>query len=177
MLISLNKLNVKMHWHTAVICGLLFFSKGFSNPVFLEEPEAFSPAIEVAGCACFCDHKILLLRRNFNKPQGGTWCVPGGKLEEGETPHEAVVREIEEETGINFEGEAPFYCGKVFVRFPEVDFILHLFLFEFKEEPTLHLALEEHEEYRWVSSEEAKRLPLIPGGDQCLQIVEQKREK
>ncbi len=44
------------------------------------------------------DGRLLLVRRG-REPQRGRWSVPGGKLEPGETPAQAAVREVLEETG------------------------------------------------------------------------------
>lgn len=43
---------------------------------------------------------ILLAQRPANKHQGGKWEFPGGKLEVGEAPAQALNRELEEELGI-----------------------------------------------------------------------------
>ena len=44
--------------------------------------------------------RVLLQRRPQNKAHGGLWEFPGGKVEQGEGPAEALVREIAEELGI-----------------------------------------------------------------------------
>ena len=61
---------------------------------------------EQAPVPCVCvaavaidDGRLLLIRRG-NEPGRGTWSVPGGRMEPGETIQEAVVRELREETGI-----------------------------------------------------------------------------
>ena len=47
------------------------------------------------------DHRgrLLLIRRG-QEPGRGLWSLPGGRVEPGETDHEAVVREVAEETGL-----------------------------------------------------------------------------
>ncbi len=54
-----------------------------------------------AVCAVVCDEarRILLVQRRI-PPRQGEWCLPGGFMELGETPEEAVLRELAEETGL-----------------------------------------------------------------------------
>jgi 8-oxo-dGTP diphosphatase len=56
------------------------------------------PEVAVGAVALHEDH-LLLVRRGHG-PAAGTWSVPGGRVEHGETLHEAVVREVAEETGL-----------------------------------------------------------------------------
>lgn len=55
---------------------------------------------EVAVGAVAVDHGRLLLVRRGHGPGAGLWSVPGGRVEPGETLHDAVVREAMEETGL-----------------------------------------------------------------------------
>jgi 8-oxo-dGTP diphosphatase len=48
------------------------------------------------------DDKIIFIRRK-NPPYQGSWALPGGFVEYGETVEEAVLREVKEETGISIE--------------------------------------------------------------------------
>lgn len=57
-----------------------------------------TPTLAV-GAVCTHAGQLLLIRRGRG-PAAGEWSVPGGRVEWGETLHEAVVRETREETGL-----------------------------------------------------------------------------
>ena len=48
-----------------------------------------------------CDGRVLLAQRPEGKPMAGLWEFPGGKIEPGETPETALIRELDEELCIN----------------------------------------------------------------------------
>jgi 8-oxo-dGTP diphosphatase len=50
--------------------------------------------------------RVLLARRPEGKPMAGLWEFPGGKLDAGETPEQALARELQEELGIETRPEA-----------------------------------------------------------------------
>ena len=55
----------------------------------------------VAACALIdADGRVLLAKRPPGRPLAGLWEFPGGKIEAGETPEVALVRELDEELGI-----------------------------------------------------------------------------
>ena len=55
----------------------------------------------VSACALIDeDARVLLTRRPQGKPMAGLWEFPGGKVDPGETPEAALIRELREELGI-----------------------------------------------------------------------------
>ncbi len=102
-----------------------FLARGGEHPVLRFEaaredmhgakPEAVptgeKPLLLVAACALIdTDGRILLARRPEGKKMAGLWEFPGGKLDPGETPEAAVIRELREELGIDVASNclAPF---------------------------------------------------------------------
>jgi mutator protein MutT len=63
---------------------------------------------ELAGNLIVEEGKILLLYREDERH----WKLPGGKVEENESPTEAAVREAKEEIGVKASLEKPFYSGE-----------------------------------------------------------------
>ena len=56
----------------------------------------------VVACALIdADNRVLLARRPQGKQLAGLWEFPGGKLEPGERPEPALIRELHEELGID----------------------------------------------------------------------------
>jgi ADP-ribose pyrophosphatase len=135
------------------------------------EPENFKPKFEVVGC--FVEHsgRILLLHRHQDKPEGGTWCLPAGKLNAGETAVEAMIRETKEETGHAIDPSRLVYIKKTFVAYPTYQFVYHVFKTELDKRPAIALKTDEHTEHKWVTPEEALAMDLIPDEDACIKFA------
>jgi 8-oxo-dGTP diphosphatase len=59
------------------------------------------PIVIVAACALLdCEGRVLLAKRPEGRPLAGLWEFPGGKVEAGEEPEAALIRELREELGI-----------------------------------------------------------------------------
>jgi 8-oxo-dGTP diphosphatase len=65
-------------------------------------PASGKPTLLVAAVALIdSENRVLLARRPEGKPLAGLWEFPGGKVAPGETPEEALIRELREELGID----------------------------------------------------------------------------
>lgn len=135
-------------------------------------PEGFFPSVVASGCCLEFENKLLLLKRHPDKPQGSTWGVPGGKIEEGESIRDCVIREIQEEAGLDINDDGLKQIGSLFCRIPNgnrpLNYVFHLFLKTFTAFPELNIGLNEHVEAKWCTLEEALALELIVGGKEVL---------
>ena len=64
------------------------------------------PRVHVVGAAIVEAGRVLLARRGPEMSMPGKWEFPGGKVEPGEAPEAALVREVAEELGVRIEPEA-----------------------------------------------------------------------
>jgi 8-oxo-dGTP diphosphatase len=80
-----------------------------------------SSLVLVVACALVdADGRVLLARRPPGRPLEGLWEFPGGKVEPGETPEAALIRELEEELSIRIAGKclAPLtFASHTYVAF------------------------------------------------------------
>lgn len=139
--------------------------------IFLEPPLDFNPKMEVAACYITHKQKILYLHRHRNKSYGQKWDSAGGKINKGEAPLSAVVREVQEETGLKLTLRDLIFEKIIFVRYPEIDFIFHAFSYNFLDLPEITLNPLEHTEYRWVTPQEALSLDLVPDEEDCIKLL------
>jgi 8-oxo-dGTP diphosphatase len=88
-----------------------------------------SDILLVAACALVdADGRVLLARRPPGRPLAGLWEFPGGKVERGETPEAAVIRELAEELAIGVDQAclAPFTFASY--AYPEFHLLMPLYL-------------------------------------------------
>ncbi len=131
-----------------------------------DTPENFTPKFEVVSCFVEYKQEILLLQRQDYKPQGNTWWVPAGKVDAGETIYEAMKREGDQETKIDLWDAK--YIETLFVRYPEYDFVYHMFIKKFEEKPPVVIHTQEHKKYIRKNRKEALKMDLIQGLDECI---------
>jgi mutator protein MutT len=134
--------------------------------IYETAPEGFSTCVQASACYLVCEGKILLLHRAADRVEPGAWGVPAGKLESGETPEEAVVRELQEETGIVTTAKLQ-YIGTCYIRKSEIDFVYHRFRIDLDYIPEVRLS-EEHIAYTWATAADIETLPLMLGERELL---------
>lgn len=61
----------------------------------------------VAGALFDAAGRVLIAQRPAGKPLAGSWEFPGGKLDPGERPYDALVRELREELGVEVQAAVP----------------------------------------------------------------------
>ncbi len=144
--------------------------------ISLERPEGILPQFFVAACYCVWENKILLTKRHPEKPEGDTWCLPGGKIEPLETPLKGAQREVFEEVGLSAEDVDLKPLADFFIEKSHIPFMFHVYYLPFKEKPLLNLKRDELTDAVWVSLEEALELPLIAGGEEILRVCEKLRK-
>ncbi len=100
-----------------------------------------------AVCGIVVGNKILLLKRQYREGKLNGWCLPGGKVEPGETTLDGAIRETFEETGIKvsdliYVGESPSGSG---------DFMVSCYYTTMDSTQPAILSEREHSDYFWVS--------------------------
>ena len=138
--------------------------------IYREIPEEFEPRFDVVSCFVEANGEVLFLHRQDNKSEGNRWGIPAGKIEEGETELEAMVREIREETGLDIPAEKIAYFNKVYVRYPEYDFVYHMLYTKLDSRPIILLDEREHKDFSWVLPQAALKMPLVLDEDACIKL-------
>ncbi|HEV7121278.1 MAG TPA: NUDIX hydrolase [Candidatus Paceibacterota bacterium] len=136
--------------------------------IYKERPADFNPKFEVVSCVLQHDGKFLLLHRHDHKPQGGTWCLPGGKADADEDLPSAIAREMREETGYDAGPEEFTASHSLLVSHDGYDFIYTVFSHVLPEPLEVRLEESAHKGYRWVTLEQALELPLMPDEDESI---------
>ncbi|MCC8060379.1 MAG: (deoxy)nucleoside triphosphate pyrophosphohydrolase [Clostridiales bacterium] len=123
--------------------------------------------IHVVAAVIRHENKIFATQRGYGEFKDG-WEFPGGKIEPGETPREALVREIEEELDTIIEvGEQ---IAKVEYDYPAFHLSMDCFWAEIV---SGNLVLREHEAARWLSEDELYSVEWLPADQELIGKIEQ----
>ena len=105
------------------------------------------------------DGRVLMSKRPEGKTLAGLWEFPGGKVEQGERPEDALIRELKEELGINVEQAC--LAPLTFASHTYPDFHLLMPLFVCRRWKGIPQALE-GQELKWVRAKDLRKLPMPP---------------
>ncbi|MFC7305072.1 (deoxy)nucleoside triphosphate pyrophosphohydrolase [Streptomyces monticola] len=105
--------------------------------------------ILVVGAALYADGRLLAARRSAPAALAGRWELPGGKVEPGERPEQALVRELREELGVE---------AKILERVPgewplgRAGYVLRVWTAELISGEAHDVRpLEDHDQLRWLA--------------------------
>ena len=130
---------------------------------------AVRPILLVTACALVdADGRVLIAQRPEGKQLAGLWEFPGGKVEPGETPEGTLVRELEEELGI--ETKVACLAPLTFASHSYDSFHLLMPLYvcrRFWGMPTAR----EHAALKWVRPKEMRDYPMPPADAPLIQFL------
>ena len=112
--------------------------------------------VRVVAAVIRKDDKIFATQRGYGEFKDG-WEFPGGKIEEGETPEQALASEIKEE--LNTEIQVGEVIGTIEYDYPKFHLSMDCFWCEIMQGG---LELKEHEAARWLSKEELYSVDWLP---------------
>ena len=126
-----------------------------------------APPVRVAAAVLLRpDGQVLLAQRPPGKAYAGYWEFPGGKLEAGESPHAALVRELREELGIVVRRAAPWLVQE-FV-YPHAHVELHFYrVYEWSGEIFGH----DGQAFAWQTPGAWNAAPLLPANTRILSAL------
>lgn len=128
--------------------------------------------MRVVGCFLECDNKFVVLLRHAHKPDGATWGLPAGKVENNEPDSVAMVRELEEETGYRAALSEMEYLREDEFQFNnDPSFIFVVYRVKLANPHGVIMESSAHQKYRWIDPVECYNLPnLIPGFKKVLEL-------
>ena len=115
--------------------------------------------IKVVAAIIIDNGKVFATQRGYGEFKDG-WEFPGGKVEEGETPQEALIREIKEE--LDTEIEVGELLDTVEYDYPKFHLSMDCFICKIK---SGDLVLKEHEAAKWLTKETLNSVEWLPADE------------
>lgn len=124
--------------------------------------------ITVVGTFLWYNDKFLIIQRHPDGPQGGTWGLPAGKVDVGESDAEAAIRELYEEVGVNI--NSVVYLSEVeYAHQGQLPILFRSFEARINYQPEVRMREKEVVKFQWVTAQECFELPdAIPGFQEVL---------
>lgn len=131
---------------------------------------ASSPLVLVVACALIDrDNRILLAQRPPGKSMAGLWEFPGGKIEPGETPEQALIRELEEELSVRTEPAC--LAPLTFASHTYDDFQLLMPLFICRKYEGIAVS-REGQALKWVRAGDLRDYPMPPADEPLIPVLQ-----
>ena len=124
--------------------------------------------IVVAGALIDADGRVLITKRPIGKEMAGLWEFPGGKIEEGETPEQALIRELKEELNIETKGSCLAPLSFASHQYEKFHLLLPLFICRRWWGNILAL---ESQEVRWVSPKNLRDFDMPPADEPLVSML------
>lgn len=121
--------------------------------------------VEVVAAVIRDKDKIFATQRGYGEFKDG-WEFPGGKMEPGETPQQALVREIKEE--LDTEIEVQELIDTVEYDYPTFHLTMHCFWARIKEG---NLILKEHEAAKWLTKDTLNTVDWLPADEGLVEKI------
>lgn len=123
---------------------------------------------QVVAALIWRGEQFMICQRPAHKARGLLWEFVGGKVESGETPQQALVRECQEELGITVQVE------ELFTELTHVypDLTVHLMLFHAHIVQGTIQKLE-HNDLRWITADQVDQYEFCPADVEILQKIKQ----
>lgn len=117
-------------------------------------------------------NEILLLKREETKTFQGHFQLPEGKLEENETPFNALRREIKEELGISIKSADLKSVSETALHAKGIKYLAFRLIYQVKIPAATKIKLSpEHSLYSWVKKDEIENFNLLPGTKEAIKKV------
>jgi 8-oxo-dGTP diphosphatase len=114
----------------------------------------------VVACALVdVDNRVLIAQRPANKAMAGLWEFPGGKVNDGERPEDALIRELAEELGITVREACLAPLTFASHSYPDFHLLMPLYICR-RWEGTV--TTREHQELAWVHANKLRDYPMPP---------------
>ena len=124
------------------------------------------PNLHVVAAIIIQDNKVFATQRGYGKHKD-KWEFPGGKIEPGESPDAALIREIKEE--LDAEITVSSLLTTVEHDYPDFHLSMDCFVAELKDGSTLKL--KEHEAARWLSRDELDSVDWLPADVEVAKVL------
>jgi 8-oxo-dGTP diphosphatase len=134
------------------------------------EPRAGLPIVLVSAVALLdADARVLLAQRPPGKSLAGLWEFPGGKVEAGETPEAALIRELKEELSVDIRASCLAPLGFASHSYEKFHLLMPLYIcrqWQGRIEPT------EGQKIAWVRAQNLRDYPMPPADEPLIPLLQ-----